>query len=42
MSVAIEINRSRIGSHHNFTQGIYILESNVDDVLFKSILLAMS
>ena len=42
MSVAIEINRSRIGSHHKFTQGIYILESNVDDVLFKSILLAMS
>ena len=42
MSVAIEINRSRIGSHHKFTQGIYILESNVDDVLFKTILLAMS
>jgi hypothetical protein len=39
MSVAIEINRSRIGSHHKFTQGIYILESNVDDFLFKSILL---
>jgi hypothetical protein len=34
MSVTIEINRSRIDSHHKFTQGIYILESNVDDVQF--------
>jgi hypothetical protein len=42
LGVTIEINRSKIGSHHKFTQGIYILESNVDDVLFKSILLAMS
>jgi hypothetical protein len=29
MSVAIEINRSRIGSHHKFTQGIYIGRSHL-------------